>query len=77
MAKDEIVSADEAAAIIHDGDTVAISGCVGIGTPDELLIAVERRFRGTNSSKLSCVRGGAGRWCAFIEEHCPGGDGHV
>ena len=49
MAKEKIVSADEAAAIIHDGDTVCISGCVGIGTPDELLIALERRFCETSS----------------------------
>lgn len=56
MAKEKIVSADEAAAIIHNGDTVCISGCLGIGTPDELLIAIERRFRETNSpSKLTLV----------------------
>src|SRR5215207_8709826 len=40
----KIVSADEAAAIIRDGDTVCVSGFVGIGTPDELILAVERRF---------------------------------
>ena len=39
MAKDKIVSADEAVAIIRDRDTVCTSGFVGIGTPDELLIA--------------------------------------
>jgi len=42
--KNKIVSADEAAAIIRDGDTVCVSGFVGIGTPDELIRAVERRF---------------------------------
>ena len=42
--KNKIVSADEALAIIHDGDTVAVSGFVGIGTPDELILALERRF---------------------------------
>ena len=42
--KNKIVSVDEAIAIIRDGDTVAVSGFVGIGTPDELLIALERRF---------------------------------
>lgn len=56
MAKEKIVSADEAVAIMHDGDTVCISGFVGVGTPDELLIAVERRFRKTSSpSNLSLV----------------------
>ncbi len=42
--KNKIVSADEAAAIIRDGDTVCVSGFVGIGTPDELILALERRF---------------------------------
>ncbi len=42
--KDKIVSADEAIAVIHDGDTLATSGFVGIGTPDALLVALERRF---------------------------------
>ena len=42
--RNKIVSSAEAAAIIRNGDTVSISGFVGIGTPDELLIAIERRF---------------------------------
>ena len=42
--KNKIVSPDEAAAILRDGDTVSISGFVGIGTPDELIAAIERRF---------------------------------
>ena len=42
--KNKIVSVDEAIAIIRDGDTMSVSGFVGIGTPDELLIAIERRF---------------------------------
>src|SRR3712207_2433137 len=40
----KIVSPGEAVAIIRDGDTVCTSGFVGIGTPDELLIALERRY---------------------------------
>jgi acyl CoA:acetate/3-ketoacid CoA transferase len=35
--KNKIVSADEAIAIIRDGDTICVSGFVGIGTPDELI----------------------------------------
>ncbi|SAL61817.1 3-oxoadipate CoA-succinyl transferase subunit alpha [Caballeronia choica] len=42
--KDKIVTADEAIGLIRDGDAVCCSGFVGIGTPDELLIALERRF---------------------------------
>ena len=44
----KIVSADEAVAVIRDGDTVCTSGFVGIGTPDELILphprAAERAF---------------------------------
>ena len=32
--KNKIVSPDEAAAILRDGDTVSVSGFVGTGTPD-------------------------------------------
>ncbi|SDG34770.1 propionate CoA-transferase [Limimonas halophila] len=41
--KHKIVSAQEAVAIVGDGDTVATSGFVGIGTPDELLAALAQR----------------------------------
>ncbi len=47
----KLVSAAEAAAIVHDGDTVACSGFVGTGTPDELIIAIEKRFLETGSPK--------------------------
>src|SRR6516225_3845110 len=42
--KDKIVSADEAVAIIRDRDTLCTSGFVGVGTPDELLVALEKRY---------------------------------
>jgi propionate CoA-transferase len=42
--KNKIVSAAEAIAIIRDGDTIACSGFVGSGTPDELINALEKRF---------------------------------
>src|SRR5437764_5317073 len=42
--KNKIVSPDEAIAIVRDGDTMCVSGFVGIGTPDELILALERRF---------------------------------
>jgi len=45
--KNKIVSAAEAAAVIRASDTVSVSGFVGIGTPDEILVAIERRFLDT------------------------------
>src|SRR3974377_1920512 len=45
--KDKIVSADEAVAIIRDRDTLCTSGFVGVGTPEELWIALEKRSRET------------------------------
>ena len=44
MLKNKVVSPAQAIAVIREADTIAISGFVGIGTPDELLIALERRF---------------------------------
>jgi propionate CoA-transferase len=40
----KITSASEAAALVRAGDTIATSGFVGIGTPDELLAALHDRF---------------------------------
>lgn len=42
--KNKVVTADEAIAIIRDGDTLANTGFVGDGAPEELLAALERRF---------------------------------
>src|SRR5258706_5325936 len=49
--KNKIVSAAEAIAIIRDGDTVASSGFVGSGTPEELIEAIERRFLDSGTPK--------------------------
>ena len=49
--KDKVVSPAQAAAIIRDGDTVACSGFVGTGTPEELICALERRFVETGSPR--------------------------
>ena len=49
--RDKLGSADEVVKIICDGDTVLISGFVGIGTPDEILIALENRFLQTGSPR--------------------------
>ncbi len=49
--KNKIVSAAEAIAIIRNGDTIACSGFVGSGTPDELIAALENRFADTASPR--------------------------
>lgn len=49
--KNKIVSPAEAAATIRSGDTVSVAGFVGIGTPDELLLAIEQRFRETGEPR--------------------------
>jgi propionate CoA-transferase len=43
----KIVSAEDAVSVIRDGDTICVSGFVGVGTPDELLLALETRFLAT------------------------------
>ncbi|UEM24605.1 3-oxoacid CoA-transferase (plasmid) [Skermanella mucosa] len=42
--RDKVVNADEAVAIIRSGDMVATSGFVGVGTPDAIFAALEKRF---------------------------------
>jgi propionate CoA-transferase len=42
--KGKIVTAREAVQLIHDGDTVATTGFVGIGFPENIAVALEQRF---------------------------------
>jgi propionate CoA-transferase len=42
--KSKIVSAADAVALIHEGDTLVCSGFGVVGVPDELLVALEKRF---------------------------------
>ena len=39
-----LISAQEAANLIQDRQTVCVGGFVGLGTPDEILAAIETRF---------------------------------
>ncbi len=48
---DKIVSAAEAVRLIHDGDTVATGGFVGIGFAEGIAIALEERFLSTQSPR--------------------------
>jgi propionate CoA-transferase len=41
----QVITAQEAAAWIEDGDTVAIDGFVGFGHPEEITLAIEERFK--------------------------------
>src|SRR5262245_57986778 len=47
--RNKIVTAAEAVRLIHDGDTLATGGFVGIGFAEEIAIALERRFLATRS----------------------------
>lgn len=51
MQRDKVVSPEAAAEVVLDGDTVATSGFVGIGFPEELAIALEARFLETGSPR--------------------------
>lgn len=42
--RNKVVTAQEAVGLIHDGDTVATSGFVGIGFAEEIAVALEQRF---------------------------------
>jgi propionate CoA-transferase len=49
--KHKLVTADQALALVRDGDTVAFSGFVGTGTPEALIGALEARFRQSGGPK--------------------------
>ena len=51
MKRDKVITAEAAARVIMDGDTLATGGFVGIGFPEELAIALEKRFEETGSPK--------------------------
>lgn len=51
MAFRKVISAEDAIALVRDGDTIASSGYGGHGTPDHLFIALERRFLETGAPR--------------------------
>jgi len=59
--KDKIVTADEAVALIRDGDTVSSTGFVQTGIAEALLSALERRFLATGSPRNLTLFAAAGQ----------------
>jgi propionate CoA-transferase len=51
MKRGKIVSAEDAVRVIRDGDTVAFDGFIGCCVPEELIIALEKRFLETGEPK--------------------------
>ena len=59
MRRNKVITADAAARILLDGDTVATGGFVGIGFPETLASALERRFVETGApGRLTLVYAG-------------------
>src|SRR3954447_18096327 len=53
--KGKIVSAEAAARLIRDGDTVATGGFVGIGFAEEIAVAIEDAFLSKDSSEMQAL----------------------
>jgi len=49
--KNKIISTAEAVKLIKNNDMIATSGFVGIGFPEELAIALEKRFLDTGEPR--------------------------
>jgi propionate CoA-transferase len=57
--KNKRVSAEQAVALVHDGDTLVFSGFGVVGVPDELSVALEQRFlEGGAPRNLTLLFGG-------------------
>ena len=51
MRRNKVITADAAAELVLDGDTLATTGFVGTGFPEELALALERRFLDTGTPR--------------------------
>ena len=47
----KLISPDTAAGLVRDGDTLAVGGFVGLGVPEQLLLALEQRFLATGAPR--------------------------
>ncbi len=69
----KVVSAQDAVALIRDGDTLATGGFVGIGFPENLALALEQRFLDSQARDAQ----GIGHPCGLTLVYAAGqGDGH-
>ncbi len=59
--KHKIVSAEEAVALVRDGDTLINTGFIGSGAPEALLVTLERRFLETGSPRNLTLMFAAGQ----------------
>jgi propionate CoA-transferase len=62
--RQKVVSAEDAVALVRDGDTVSVSGFVAQGAPEAILKALGRRFLDTQEPKNLTLLfgGGPGDW---------------
>src|SRR4051794_41770782 len=51
MRRNKVITADAAAELVLAGDTIATTGFVGTGFPEELALALERRFLDTGEPR--------------------------
>ena len=51
----KVVTAAEAVRLIHDGDTVATGGFVGIGFAEEIAVALEELFLSSRETSASAA----------------------
>ena len=51
MSRNKVITADAAAGLVLAGDTIATTGFVGTGFPEELALALERRFLDTGAPR--------------------------
>jgi propionate CoA-transferase len=59
--KNKVVTAEEAVALIRDGDTLINTGFIGSGAPEGLLVALERRFLETGAPRNLTLMFAAGQ----------------
>src|SRR3954452_9748104 len=51
VSRNKVITADAAAGLVLAGDTIATTGFVGTGFPEELALALERRFLDTREPR--------------------------